>query len=131
MCLFFFYVYYGLSRNFLNDAEERLHIERRLTTALSFGCSPVAEATIEDLNLELFRHVYLPKAMDEDALTQDHRKITEQLASLRLYDPIIKAPTVAGLLLLGKNPLRFLFGAYIQYVRFRGWSRDGEVLREI
>ncbi|KAA6316042.1 hypothetical protein EZS27_033596, partial [termite gut metagenome] len=39
-------------------------------------------------------------------------------------------PTVGGILLVSKDPVHVLFGAYIQYVKFAGTSRTSRVLNE-
>jgi len=52
------------------------------------------------------------------------------LASLQLFDRVHDCPTVAGILLIGKDPKQILFGAYIQYVQFAGKNRASSVLNE-
>src|SRR5690606_6127386 len=114
-----------------NEAEERLLIERRQAGISSYDSCPFPGSTLNDLRLELFKHIYLPKAVAEDVLAEDHREITEQLASLRFFDTQSNVPTAAGLLLFGKNPTYYFPGAYLQYVRFSGKDRSGEILKEI
>lgn len=114
-----------------NEAEERILIEKRQAGITSFDSCPLTNAGIQDLDEELFKHQYLPKAVDEETLNGDTRSISKKMASLRLFDTTANAPTVAGVLLLGKNPEYFLPGAYIQYVRFSGTGREGSVLREL
>ena len=53
----------------------------------------------------------------------NHRPLKEQLASLRFYDPKSDNPTHAGILGFGMNPLAFVPGAYVQYVRTIGQTR--------
>ena len=114
-----------------NEAEERILIEKRQANMVTFDGCPLHGATLEDLDLKLFNHHYLPKAIDEEILKNDTRDIKEKMASLRLFDTKANVPTVAGLLLLGKNPEYFLSGAYVQYVRFDGAGRHSNILREV
>ncbi|KAA6318834.1 hypothetical protein EZS27_031205, partial [termite gut metagenome] len=60
----------------------------------------------------------------------DKREIKQQLASLKLFDTTHDRPTVGGILLVSKDPVHVLFGAYIQYVKFAGTSRTSKVLNE-
>ena len=43
---------------------------------------------------------------------------------------IIECPTYASIILFGKNPRYFLLGNYVQFVRFKGENKGGEVLNE-
>ena len=60
--------------------EEKILSERRSSLAKSFDTSPCLGSTLEDLNLDLFRTFYLPKAIDQETLAQNHRPIKLQLA---------------------------------------------------
>ena len=42
------------------------------------------------------------------------------MASLRLYDLAADCPTNAAALLFAKDPLRWVAGAYVQFVRWAG-----------
>ena len=63
-------------------------------------------------------------------LETDKRDIKHQMQALGFYDTRYDCPTNAGILMFGNNVERFLPGAYIQYVRFAGKGRGGEILRE-
>src|SRR5690554_3578820 len=121
----------GPRKAIANEAEERILIERRQAGITTFDSCPFPGATLNDLDSELFKHHYLPKAIDEEVLNRDTRDLSERMASLRLFDIKVGNPTVAGILLLGKNPEYFLPGAYVQYVRFSGTGREGSILREL
>lgn len=114
-----------------NEAEERLLIVRRQAGVASYDSCPFPGTSLDSLRSDVFKHQYLPKAIAEDVLEKDKRGVTEQLASLRLFDTKNNAPTVVGLLLLGKEPTYLLSGAYLQYVRFSGIDKAGEVMTEI
>ncbi len=113
-----------------NEAEERILIEKRISSATTFDTRPCLGATLADLNLQAFVQYYLPKAIAPESLEQDTRSIEEQLASLRFFDLRFNCPTHAGILLFGNNPEHFIFGAYIQYVQFRGIGLGAEINNE-
>jgi ATP-dependent DNA helicase RecG len=100
--------------------EERRLTERQVAGARSFDQRPCPGATVEDLIVESFREIYLPKIVDPEILAQNNRTPEQQLASLRFFDLRSQRPTHAGLLLVGRDPLPFLPGAYVQFVRFDG-----------
>ncbi|MBC7553590.1 MAG: hypothetical protein H7257_06385 [Taibaiella sp.] len=91
-----------------------------LKTGRSFDLRPCFESTIEDLDIDLFKIVYQPKAVEKEIIEENHRDITLQLASLRLLDLAHNSPTNAGILLLGKRPLYYLNSAYVQYLKYDG-----------
>jgi len=113
-----------------NTEEERILTEKGQARSSSFDGTPCREATIDDLDIELFSKEYLPKAVSAQTLANDHRTVLHQMASLRLYDTRFNCPTYAGILLLAHNPQYFIPGAYIQYVRFAGKDRATKVLKE-
>lgn len=112
------------------EAEEKLLTERRLSNIRTFDAMPCLGTTLEDLDITLFKKEYLSKAVAEDILQEDKRTIEEQMASLGLYDLRYQCPTNAAIVLFGNNPERFLHGAYIQYVRFKGLDRAGDIINE-
>ena len=86
----------------------------------SYDQSPCAGARLEDLLPEPFRTDYLPRIVDRAVIADNTRSFQEQLASLRFFDLRAQAPTNAGLLVFGRDPLQFFPGAYVQFVRFDG-----------
>lgn len=91
---------------------------------------PVAgDAALSDLDLYLFRENYLPHAVAAEILAANHREIDEQLASLHLLSRGGR-PTHGALLLLGRQPRRFLPGAYVQFVRFDGKEKVDPILNQ-
>src|SRR5690606_15559226 len=121
----------GPRKGVANEGEERLLIERRQASLLSFDNCPLGGATFDALDANLFKHQYLPKAVDEEALQGHERTMDQDMSSLRLFDTRANMPTIAGMLLLGNNPEYYLPGAYVQYVRFAGRSKDGDIVREV
>lgn len=95
-----------------------------------FDGRPCREASIDDIDVELFKNEYRPKAVSPTTLAKDKRTPIQQMASLRLFDTRFNCPTYAGILLLGNDPQYFIPGAYIQYVKFAGTTRATKVLKE-
>jgi ATP-dependent DNA helicase RecG len=118
----------GATKATANEAEENILTGRRVSKAKTDDALPAFESTLNDLNEVLFRSAYLPGAVDEAVIRENHRDYAHQLASLRLYDLTHSCPTNAGVLLLGNNPKYFLPGAYVQYVRYAGKGLESDVL---
>lgn len=115
----------GPRRAMANESEERLLSERRRVRY--FDALPCAESKRTDLSLDLFCLNYLPNAVAPEIIEENQRSTHEQLASLRFYDLTKDCPTYAGLLLFGKDPRRWLPGAYIQFLRLAGTELVDEV----
>lgn len=102
-----------------SEQEERILIEKRISKARSYDASPVGEAGLDDLSASQFQ-AYRQEVIDPEVIKANHRSLEDQLASLRFFDSQHHVPTVAGLLLFGKNPRFYLPGAYIQFLRLPG-----------
>jgi len=111
----------GPRRAIASAGEVRRLSEKRRAQDLPFDLWPVHSATLADLNLELFRRLYLPSALAPETIEQNQRPVEAQLASLRFItiDPDPK-PTVLGILATGKDPTGFVPGAYVQFLRIDG-----------
>lgn len=112
----------GPRRAIATPEEERRLSEKRRARDQPYDLRPVASATVEDLDLDLFARTYLPASVAPDVLEGNQRTIDQQLASLRLVaiqgrQPV---PTVIGILVLGKDPPQFVPGAYAQFLRVDG-----------
>lgn len=110
----------GPRKSIANVAEEGILIERRASYAKTYDLVPTLGATIEDISEEYFSLSYLPLAIDEETLRANGRSIKFKMAALRFWDIKNDCPTNAGILMFGLNPLFFLPGAYIQYIKFQG-----------
>ena len=108
--------------------DERVLTERRRHKSLPFDSHPWPGSNTADLDLRLFRDTYLPNAVSEEVLEENHRPEEQQLASLRLLDPDSGQATVLGLLLIGLDPSSCLPGAYTQFVRYEGDHMDSVVV---
>ena len=120
----------GSRKSIATEAEEKILSEKRLAHVHTFDALPCLGAGMNDLDVALIRKEFLPMAVTEDILAEDERDITDQLASLGLYDLRYNTPTKGAIVLFGKNPERHVHGAYIQYVRFNGRDRACEILNE-
>ena len=109
----------GPRKAIASEQEERVLMERRIANARSFDATPVPDAAIGDLSLALFE-AYRHEVIDPEVIAANHRPVDDQLASLRFLDNRSKLPTVAGILMFGKNPRYYLPGAYIQFLRLPG-----------
>lgn len=120
----------GPRRAIASEQEERMLVERRVSSARSFDLMPCTGATLEDLALELFTTGYRPRAISPEIIEQNNRPIEQQLAALRFFDIRRAAPTHAGLLLFGKDPRAWLPGAYVQFLRIDGTSLADVIVDE-
>ncbi|MEO8146830.1 MAG: RNA-binding domain-containing protein [Bacteroidia bacterium] len=110
----------GPRKSKATQEEERMLTERRSSMAKTFDTMPCFGSSITDLNVDLFKTFYLPKAIDAETLEENQRDIKQQLASLRFYDLVHDCPTNAGVLMFAEKPTYFIPGAYIQYVKIPG-----------
>ena len=110
----------GPSRRGANQQEERILVEKRAALLQPFDIRPCHGCTLDDLAMDLFSVSYLPAAVDREVIAENQRDVPEQMASLRLYDLASDCPTNAAALLFAKEPLRWIAGAYVQFVRWAG-----------
>lgn len=88
-----------------------------------FELRPHSLATLADLDLGLFRALYLRIP------AQNERTQLDQLRSLRFVDGS-GTPTHLGLLVIGRAPENFLGGAYVQLLRLDGDSLASPIRSE-
>ncbi len=120
----------GPRKSVANEADEKILYEKRASNISTFDAMPCMGTTIDDLDTKSFLLGYLPQAFPLDVLESDKRDIKTRMQSLGFYDCRYDCPTYAGLLMFGLNLEHFLPGAYIQYVKFSGKGRGGEILSE-
>jgi len=110
----------GPLRAWATPEEERRLTEKRRWGDLSYDTHGVSGATVEsDINTKQFKEEYLPSAIAGDVLQENRRDQIEQLKALRLVAQN-GTPTVAAILMLGIDPIRWFPGTYIQFVRYSG-----------
>lgn len=114
----------GPRRGRASEEDERVLLERRQARAATWDVRGCVGATIEDLSRDLFTLNYRSRAVDRQVIEDNHRSVEQQMAALRLWnDRGVAGPTNAGILVLGVDPLQFLPGAYVQFVRYVGEDR--------
>jgi ATP-dependent DNA helicase RecG len=112
----------GPRKGYATEQEERILIERRVSHAKTFDAQPCLDARLDDLVLPLFLIDYREQAVAAETIAENRRSVEHQLASLRFFDLGHNCPTHAGILLFGLDVLRWLPGAYIQFLRVAGDS---------
>lgn len=113
------YIRVGPRRAIATVEEEKRLSERRRTMDLPFELLPISTSSIDDLDIELFEHHYLPNAIAPDVLEKNNRSIEDKFKSLRFITPA-GVPTMLGLLAAGKEPGMYIPCAYIQFLRIDG-----------
>ena len=120
----------GPRKGIASEQEERILTEKRIAHARTFDALPCRGSSLDALATDLFQIGYLNQAIAPAVLAKNQRDLVTQLASLRFFDSSRQCPTNAGILLFGKNPLEWLPGAYIQFLRLEGTALTGEILME-
>lgn len=121
----------GPRRDRATREEEQLLSEKRRSKDLPYDLQPIIAASINDLDLELFRRVYLPSSISSEVLEENNRSIEQQLAALRFTAVDSPGhPTVVGLLTVGKMPSDIIPGDYIQFLRLDGAELTAPIKNE-
>jgi ATP-dependent DNA helicase RecG len=111
----------GPRRAIATIEEERRLSEKRRSKDLPFDIRPLSSSSLEDLDFNNFRKVYLPSCLSAEIIEQNKRSIEEQLTSVRFASLVPQLmPTVLGILVIGKDPREYLPGAYIQFLHIEG-----------
>jgi ATP-dependent DNA helicase RecG len=113
----------GPRRAVASADEERQLSEKRRSRDLPFDITAVPSASLDDLDLDLFVRTYLPSALAPDVLASNNRSVEEQLSALRFATTVgiqPQKPTVIGLIVVGKDVIGYVAGAYIQFRRVEG-----------
>jgi ATP-dependent DNA helicase RecG len=108
--------------------DERRLSERRRAGDLPFDLRPVAGASIGELDIEFFKNEYLRSALAPEVLEENQRDLEDQLKALRFMTSGF--PNYGAVLVFGKDPLRWIPGAYLQFVRFEGERLEDPVRDE-
>ena len=101
------------------EEEQRL-AERRRGRDQPFDLRQGAAEKLDDLDLDFLRIHYLPSAIAPEVLLQNRRPLDRQLHSLRLLAG--DRPTWGALLAFGRDPQRWVPGAWVQFLRIDGAS---------
>jgi ATP-dependent DNA helicase RecG len=111
----------GPRRETATEEELRRLSEKRRSRNIPYDLTPVADASQDDLDADLFCRTYLPASVSPETLAGNCRDIVLQMQSLRFLSsgPDVR-PTVVGLLVCGVDPREYVPGAYVQFIRFDG-----------
>ena len=111
----------GPRRGIATAQDERILNEKRRYRDIPFDIHPILSATLSELNLLRFELEYLPQSIDPETLEANDRSVEERLAAMKMVASIDNpVPTILGMLVLGEPTLRYIPGAYIQFLRFSG-----------
>lgn len=108
--------------------EEARLAERRRAGDLPLDLRSAVSATLDNLDLEFFRQEYLPRAVAPEVLEQNRRAETEQLAALRFT--LGGVPTYGALIVAGRDPLHWVPGAWIQFLRLDGTELTDPIMNQ-
>jgi len=119
----------GPRRAIASPQEERILAEKRRYRDAPADIQPLLGADIQELDLQLFRERYLPGAVSPEVLGDNKRAPESQMASLRMVHlgppPV---PTVMGMIVIGKDPFRYLPMAWVSFLRLAGNDLASEVI---
>jgi len=108
----------GPTNRIATPEEENRLSERRRAADLPFDLRPAVQATLDDLDLDYAKKIYLPAAIPQEVLLENRRDLSQQLHSLRLLHN--ERPTWGGLMVCGRDPQAWVPGAYVQFLRIEG-----------
>lgn len=123
------YIRVGPRRAIASLDEERRLNERRRSLDLPFDSRPISGSSLTDLDTYAFTAVLLPALLPHDVLAENERSTEQRLAALRLTSQD-SVPTAAGVLAVGVEPLAFVPGAYVQFLRLDGDELDAPIKDE-
>ena len=115
----------GPRRGVASEHEDRMLSEKRTAHMRTFDAHPCRGCTLDDLVPDFFL-TYRTAAIAREVIEENNRDLKEQMASLRFYDLAADCPTHAGVLLFAKDPLRWIPGAYVHFVRWAGTTMADE-----
>lgn len=98
--------------------------DQKLAAALPFDARPIHGSTTADLDLRMIETKLLPLLQPPEVLAKNGCTLDQRLVALR-FCGFDGTPTIAGMLVAGRDPTKWLPGAYVQFLRV-----DGEELTE-
>ena len=120
----------GPSRAQATAEEERRLIEKRRWGNLPYDIQGVPGSSVNnDLDMLKFEQEYLSVAISPEVLEENDRSRENQLQALRLTTQE-GLPTATAILVLGKNPIQWFPGAYIQFVRYAGTEMTDSIANQ-
>lgn len=126
------FVRVGPRRGYATAQDERVLNERRRHRDAPYDVHPLADATLDDLDMRRFVDEYLARAVAPDVLAANERSDAQRLAALKMVmaaeNPV---PTVLGVLVLSPRARDLIPCAYIQFLRIAGTSLSDPVADEL
>jgi ATP-dependent DNA helicase RecG len=111
----------GPRRGIASADDERRLSEKRRFRDLPADIRPFPSAGLDILDELLFRRTYLPSAISAEVLEQNQRSLEHQYIAVKFAHPGPPvAPTLLGVLAVGKSPTDWIPGAYVQFLRIDG-----------
>ena len=117
----------GPRRALATGQEERVLLEKRQWGNLPFDAQPCNGSLLADIDTVRFQLEFLPSVVPADIISQNQRPTDQQMKTLRLLNAE-GMPTVTGMLFLGKSPLTWFPGAYVQFRRILGTKLTDETI---
>ncbi len=117
----------GPRRALATGQEERVLLEKRQWGNLPFDSQPCFGTSLADIDTARFQLEFLPSVVPADVIAQNQRPADQQMKTLRLLNAESQ-PTVSGMLFLGKSPLTWFPGAYVQFRRISGTKLTDETV---
>ncbi len=125
------HVRWGPRRGLASPQDERVLNERRRHRDRPFDVHPMPDASLDDLDSLRFEQEYLPALVARDVLLANNRSLEQKLAATKMVQSeVTPVPTVLGLLVCGKSPSDWIFGAYTQFLRIAGTDLSSPILDE-
>jgi ATP-dependent DNA helicase RecG len=122
----------GPRRGIATSQDERILNEKRRSRDVPFDVQPLPSCPLEALDQTVFEQEYLPQAFARDTLEINDRSYEQRLAACKMIassdEPI---PTVLGVLALGKSPLDWIPGDYVQFLRINGEELSDQVVDDL
>ena len=109
-------------------SEEVKLAEKRRFGDLTFDRRSVIGATLEELDKSFFQNEYLPSIVSPEILAENNRTLNEQLSSVHFLTQGI--PNYGSILVVGKDPLQWLSGAYVQFLRTDGLELTDPIINQ-
>ena len=120
----------GPQKAIAGEQEERILAEKRTHHARTFDLRPCMGCGRDDLVLDLFQLTYRNAAIAPEIIEENNRDLFRQMDSLGFWSSEKDCATNAGAILFAREPLYWVPGAAIQYVRYEGEGLDSEPVDE-
>ena len=115
----------GPRRDIATLDEERLLIEKRMSNMVSFDAAPCYKATLSDIDTTFIREEYIPKAVNQEEVSNDPRRFSENrwpLSVCTTYNTI--APPTPAWYFLAKSSAFFYPACAFNLSDSRGKTRE-------